>query len=247
MFGMHLLKDNMMISKIRKIKLKRFKALVKKTKAITITAIPVHGKHAKGRNTIKESNHNSLSNHYKKHSDENLNMHVFNYSLDSTGVNNALIEDNKDSMSYHEHKIRGLDDYLNKAPPLHEDTHVYHGLNGWHPGMESYKHPDRHIHLPAYTSTSLDQDQAKEFSEVGTSGKGNATHSLHIHLKKDQSPGAYVALISANQHEKEFLMKRGSKLKIEPKPTIIKHRDGKGRVGDHDAHHYVWKAHYLEE
>jgi hypothetical protein len=258
-------------------KIKKFKDKLQLAKPIVIKAIPVHGKHAQKKIKKKKLNeateienansylgrfktpdqlreeHEDLVNHYKDlHQHHGLD-HVHAYTTSSGALNKHLIRgktDDPDLDRYYKSKIAGIDDAINDAPKLHRDLHVFHGLAGWHPGMEAYKHPERKIELPAYTSASLDPTMATSF---GNRDRGGHRHMLQIHLKKGSKHGIYVDHVSDNYGEKEFLIKHGTKFKIDRKPTILKDRDKRSPAPwstptDTKAKHtYIWHAHPIDE
>lgn len=199
-----------------------------------------------------------LEEHYRKHFDKHDLLSLAKYTASSYGINRHLIKEatgkeNRSGVSDNVAKAhaKNIDKVLTTAPPLTQDVHVYHGLKDWHPGMESYKHPHRMIEMPAYTSTSLNKHTAMGFSSdsnIDGSVRRNQ-HFIHIHLKKGQNPGAYVEGISSTEHEKEFILKRNSKLQIERKPTILKNVGSSFHYGKrkNNPHTYVWHAHYVDE
>lgn len=222
----------------------------------------------------KDENHLHLKEHFRKHNEENSNFGIVDYTSTSHRMNIALInkarKDHPNALAKkrvenefegQRKRIEDVDKYLKSAPPLEKDVDVYHGLAGWHPGMESFKHPERHIKMPAFTSTSLHRETASDFAYHVPNKKGKAMgetessrHMLHIKLKKGQQPGSYVDPISQCEGEKEFLLHRGSILKIHPKPTVLHiHDDAQhqkmkaNRDGPYRRKHvYIWHAEYVD-
>jgi hypothetical protein len=113
-----------------------------------------------------------------------------------------------------------LDDFLHSKPIDHE-LHVFHGTKHWHPGQEAAKHPEGHIMLPAYTSTSIDKVSARGFAQMPNDG--THAHMLHIHLKPGDK-GHYLGSNSEYADEKEFLLPRKTVLKIHKKPDVYHHQ-----------------------
>lgn len=194
--------------------------------------------------------------------------HIKKYSTFSASTNKELIHqatkkssvfDTEDYSFFNEHErsdmkkehasmVKGVDKFINDHPPLEHDIKVYHGTSSWHPGEESSKHPEGHIHLPGYTSTSLSKRVADNFAggnaHLDPKYHKSDSHILEIHLKKGQK-GVYIGSHSHHPDEREFLMPRDTKLKIHPKPTVIEHhlpthQSGWKETAPKKVH--VWKA-----
>lgn len=140
----------------------------------------------------------------------------------------------KENIKEHQDQVKHLDSAMHKSKNAREhDMYVMHGLKNWHPGKEAAKHPDGHIMLPAYTSTSIDPSIGHGFTYHDTTAKvkdpknPNRTdhtkiptaHVLKIHVKPEHK-GVYLGKYSAHDHEHEFLLPRKTVLKIHKKPTI---------------------------
>jgi len=247
--------------------MKKFKELWKNIPPTKILVPPCHGKHAQEKKNLKEdtkkqdiyswtdgqkNKHDEqekhLSKHYHQHNNVNGNLALAAYTTASHKLNGNLVNhaaghtDEIDDK--HTNNIKDLDKFLKGSPALARDTEVYHGLRGWHPGMEAHKHPEGLIHLPAYTSTSIRRETAHEFSgHSNIPTTRDARHILHIKMKKGQKPGAYVEHSSTTPEDKEFLIHRNAKFKIERKPKILSSK--KGIMPNN--HVYVWTAHYQDE
>lgn len=152
-------------------------------------------------------------------------------------------ESKKWKKDWHEKRVKGMDEAI-KHHPLEHDIHVYHGTSAFNPGEEAAKHKGgihishdgkprktegNKIHLPAYTSTSLDKNTAQGFA-----GTGEGTHIIHVHMKKGQH-GLYMGKNSHHDCEKEMILPRDTKLKIHPKPSRLSN-------GTH-----VWHAHISDD
>lgn len=141
----------------------------------------------------------------------------------------------------HARKVTALDSFIDNHPRTSHDMVVYHGTHRWNPGKESAKHPEGHIHLPAYTSTSIDKHKANAFAAGHTHFKTDAGHHiLEIHLPKGHK-GVYLGSHSIHDDEKEFLLPRGTNLKIHPNPTKMSHT-----VHGYDYKEKVWKPQQKE-
>ena len=122
----------------------------------------------------------------------------------------------------HEDTIKGIDSAL-KRSKLKDDVHVYHGTNGvFNPGTEAAKHPEGHIKLPAYTSTSISRGIGVSFAQPDSSRdiEERSSHVIHIHMKKGQH-GMYVGSNSKFPREREMILPRNTVLKVHPVPTEL--------------------------
>lgn len=164
-------------------------------------------------------------------------VHVRAYTHDSQWTNKGLhehhVEGTKPASQIGGVEIAHLDKALARNK-LKQPLHVYSGVR-WHPGNVSSKHPEGHIHLPAYTSTSLDKETAHMFAENSHSPDGDR-HVIHFHVPKGHT-GKYVDHVSGNRGENEFLLPRGTNWKIHPKADSYQH-------DDHVLH--VWHAHPVD-
>ena len=218
----------------------------KSDKPVKITAQPMHGKHSKLQESKetswldKNDNTHLGASHVeidKKLHDHNFAKHpqkkaLDSYTDDSYDINRALIEKNKN----HKNHIAQLSKAVSNSP-LHHDIHVYHGTNGFHPGNEAKKHKEGHIHLPAFTSTTIDKHMAHSFANFQHEDTKKTGHILHIHVKKGQH-GKYIGSHSKNEHgdnEHEMLLQKGLVLKVHPKPKKL--ADGT----------HIWHSHIIHE
>lgn len=194
-----------------------------------------------------EEHHKSLSSHYKF--DEHEGKHIYRYTADSTPLNRSLIhkhENPTDAWHHADHERehgehqKHLDSILSKHKTP-ETMHVFSGTSFNPERMKPKDHDGKShfkIHLPAYSSTSTSQMNAGFYSSKdhdshkAGQAHGEHNHMLHITVPKG-SKGAYVAHHSRHD-EKEFLMARGSNLKVHPHPTIINH---------HGSTTALWHAH----
>lgn len=138
--------------------------------------------------------------------------------------------------------VKGLDSFLNKSK-VKSDMTVFHGISAqasqnFHPGELANQHPDRHIKMPAYLSTSIHPSIAASFAKPRYAGEPTTSHILKIHLKKGQSGYHYLGDRSEFPKEKEGLLARGKTMKIGEHPTVLHHPEG-GQV-------HVWDAHIVD-
>lgn len=186
---------------------------------------------------------------HKSENNENLEHHSRAYANHSADLNKSLLEHALRGRAHpkthvnddHSFDIAALDKEVSKNKLTH-DLHTYSGV-GFHPGKLASEHKDRHITLPAYTSTSISKDIASQFADTaGWSQKlqdetGNGTpkdkHILHFHLKAGQK-GKYIGSNSNYPEEHEYLLPRNTKVKIAEHPRMVKRRD---------KTYHVWDAH----
>lgn len=147
----------------------------------------------------------------------------------------------------HEKLVKGLDSVLNRSKVPRNLT-VYHGINAassekFNPGEVASQHPDRHIRMPAYLSTTVDPHVASAFAKPekydGMTKKPTTTHMLRINLKRGQKGYRYVGERSSIAGEREGILKRDSVLKISEHPTVVHHAETGGKI-------HVWDAHLVD-
>ena len=228
--------------------------LEKQRKSIGYFPNVVHGSHAGNRKINEETedshyetlenygkdnpSHTELRQHYSQLSEHPDIKHVSAYTDSSKVLNKSLIE-GKELSDHHKERVAGIDRALQDAKPLHRDITVMSGL-----GFDPRKHMDEDntITNNSYTSTSTKGPIAYGFAAHlddegkptgGMGGKTVNTHTLKINLPKGSSHGAYVDHVTNYPGENEFLMKRGSKFKINPTPEV--------REEDNFRHH-IWHA-----
>lgn len=138
-----------------------------------------------------------------------------------------------------------LDSALEKHK-LKRDLDVYSGTS-FNPGKIAAKHPDNILHLPAFTSTSIERDVAGAFSQKESS-RTNVRNIIHFHLKKGQT-GKYIGQndnidggrekqLSNVPAEHEFILPRDTTVKLHPHPDI--------HEGDNGETIQVWHAHPID-
>jgi hypothetical protein len=165
--------------------------------------------------------------------------HLYRYTKSSNTLNSDLYRRHMENdpvkhpatvptkVSGEHHDVAALDKAVHQ--PLKQDVHVHSGVR-FNPGRLARNHPEGHIHLPAYTSTSLDRQVANQFSDSG--------HILHIHLKAGDK-ARYVGADSHYPHEKEVLLPRHTTIKVHPEPDVVQ---GEGGTKVH-----VWHAHVVHQ
>lgn len=139
--------------------------------------------------------------------------------------------------------VKGLDSFLKGGKVKHDMT-VFHGVSAkssqsFNPGELASQHPDRHIRMPAYLSTSIHPSIASSFARPMFEGKPTTTHILRIHLKKGQSGYRYLGDRSEFPKEREGILARDKTLKISEHPTEIHHHETGGKM-------HVWDAHVID-
>lgn len=148
-------------------------------------------------------------------------------------------------------QIRHLDHAIGSSK-LKSSAVVYHGC-GFDPDSYAKQHSKRHIHLPAYTSTSTNSEAAENFANSNKmewtrdKRRSEVHHVLRIHLPKGHT--ALPLLHRSNMpNENEVLLKRGLKLKIGDKPThsIVRTKRTKGTLKPPGRIVHYWDAHPVE-
>ena len=195
---------------------------------------------------------NTLGAHYDKHVAEHPDVkHVKAYT-DESEINNRLLAQHNYGGKLrpeHEEMAAGLDRILASKPSAQEH-HTYSGL-----GYDPRRHVDEsgHMYSPGYTSSSPDVNVAKRFAKdinnktgdrAFSNNKDTSTkHILKIKIPKGSTHGLYIngsskfgrgVAKAGLDDEKEMLLKRNIKYKVNPTPTIIK--NGEGKV-THMIHH----------
>jgi len=193
---------------------------------------------------------------------------VAEYTASSASTNHELLETSKGNPSNFEHKpedsawdkdwkdgnkarhhkiLKGLDSVLNRSRVPRNLT-VYHGINAkssetFNPGELASQHPDRHIRMPAFISTSVDPAISSSFARPekweGTVKKPTITHMLRINLKRGQKGYRYVGERSSIAAEREGIIRRNTVLKISEHPTVVHHPETGGHI-------HVWDAHLVD-
>lgn len=102
---------------------------------------------------------------------------------------------------------------LLKAPPSPNSFNVYTGMAA----QNADKLGTGHIHIPSYTSTSLDINVAKRFAQPDTN---KISHIIKIEIRPNQKVGASVQQFSDRPEEQEFLLNNNHILKFN-KPSIL--------------------------
>ena len=147
----------------------------------------------------------------------------------------------------HEKLVNGLDSVLNRSKVPRNLT-VYHGINApasekFNPGEVASQHPDRHVRMPAYLSTTVDPHIASAFAKpqkyVNEKRQPTTTHMLRIHLKRGQKGFRYVGDRSSIGGEREGILARDKTLKIAEHPTVVHHSETGGHI-------HVWDAHVVD-
>jgi hypothetical protein len=194
-----------------------------------------------------------LANKYKKHLKENPWVTPHDLYDDPHHEHWHQMQNKYHAIKDIEENVKRLDKALNK-PVGHELT-VFHGTKNWHPGQEAAKHPEGHIMLPAYTSTSIKQQTAAGFASPIHTSKTRG-HVLKIHLKPDDK-GVYLGSNSSFDNEKEMLLPRKTVLKIHKTPEVY-HDHEPHEEWDNDKQDYVktgttkkkvfiWHAHVVHQ
>lgn len=194
----------------------------------------------KNHNPHLGNDHNDVEGHLKQKTPftHEETGHIKRYTNSSYELNKALYTAHMDGGSTPTHVQSDEDDSfhdthaLHRAvhKPLEHDLHVHAGVS-FHPGH--YAEEFGHVHLPAFTSTSLSAGVAHSFSRKLGPDR-DERHVLHIHMKPGDH-AAYIGHVSNMRGEKEVLIPRHTTLHVDHEnPTI--HTDSAG------AKVHVWHA-----
>jgi hypothetical protein len=143
--------------------------------------------------------------------------------------------------------VPGLDSLLNRSKVPRNLT-VFHGINAassrnFNPGELASQHPERHINIPSYISTSISPSLSASFAHPeeyrGFDKKPTTTHMLRINLKRGQKGYRYAGDRSEEPEEREGILKRNSVLKIAEHPIVVHHPETGGKI-------HVWDAHLVD-
>lgn len=198
----------------------------------------------------------SLTRHY----DQFPNDSVEEYSRSSEDINNHLrgiISSYPMSISdLHsiEHNIKDLSNHINMIiPPVnHPSFNTYTGIHStMNPKLATSRDEHGHILIksPAFVSTSLEKNVAKEFASPTTDNELNhrCVHDiLKIKIPSGYSRGAYIKPFSEQPHENEYLLDKDHTFVIHPEPKYFATNDMLYRQWDTRIHTHVdtkkWSA-----
>lgn len=194
--------------------------------------------------TINEEEMEDISKWYKENDNTRDAMHslweqhhtdddktaVYKYTAASTPLNRSLhahgeegkqhplefpIKTNRSNFT---HDIRALDAAVNRNKLKHGLT-TYSGIS-WNPSEKLKNSPDNIVNHPAYISSTHEKKVAVHFAETNAKSDDADLHILKIYhppgstgmdLKEDPAFSYYT-------HEREFVVPRDSKLKLNPVP-----------------------------
>ena len=187
----------------------------------------------KEQNTTKFDNRNPDHVTIKNHTTgSDINKNLFNMHVAGTPEKSSL----------------PLDGALQKNK-LTKDMHVYSGVQ-FNPGKVASQNDQRHIDLPAYTSTSTSKSVAADYAGQHREKQEDGFthhHIIHFHLKKGQQ-GAFVGnnpdvakkhQMSNFSSENEYIVPRNTRVHIKETPDIYTHEAAKMK-------YHVWHAHVAD-
>jgi hypothetical protein len=164
------------------------------------------------------------------------NSVVNDYTRDSSGLNRHLYNSHVDGEKHSESaggiNVKAMDKAVGKTKLKH-DMSTYSGTS-FNPGKLAKAHPEGHLHLPAFTSTSLDKETAHGFA---TGDENEHKHVIHFHLKQGQAI-KYAEPHSENSGEHEVILPRNTTWKLHPRPDTYEDHFGQPTK--------VWHAHPVE-
>lgn len=201
------------------------------------------GKHSQSSKKLTESEIakiKSLEKHYSKFTSDDI-KHIKKYTSNSRSLNTALLKSGSKKLgnSNLENHKKGMDAVVKRHAAPKKLT-VYTGVGKNHP-LEKHLNSDKHFHVRhnAFTSASTSKNVAEDFVGYKAAKKNlYHTHMLKINVPKGH-PGAYVDHHSLHDGEREFILPRGTKLKVHPHPKVtVDNYDHSG----FPTHHHVWTA-----
>jgi len=207
------------------------------------TAIRAESHHDRMHAAFKEvgndfRNINSQHHHHAKtlneYTDESYPINMVLISGHNGSHDSSFVTKQTDRIS------RAIQHY---SKPLDHEAHVYSGLGHFDP-TDHFKREGGKIHLPAFTSTSIDPSIAKGFSQHHfTPGDNKQTHRhvLHFHLPEGFNKGAYVHGASHVGYEKEYLLDRGQSWKLK-QHTVVKENQKKTDGTNVEHHVHIWSV-----
>jgi len=170
----------------------------------------------------------NLSKHYAENKYEGRHLLAFKSYTDANSNINFHLLRGYDLKPHHRELVDNLDHALHREHTPDEMV-VYSGTNDDHANI--LRHNDV-VHHPGYVSSSIDLKKAVAFA------KDKSGDVLKIHLPAGH-PGTYVQHMSSIPSEREFIMPRNMKLRIDhSKREVIVHdlHKGEGPIYVHHAY-----------
>jgi hypothetical protein len=187
------------------------------------------------------------SNKLKDDRDESL----LNHSIRSLFTNSTLY-DHANGHKVYSQQVNNIDKIMSKAR-ISNNTHVFTGIK-FSPDKFFKKKGSGEMattHLPAFTSTTTDFNQAIPFGYKLThdmnkhpaanrdepqspDGKIRSAHHVLKLLVPAGTPGGSIRHLAQYNNENEILLHRGLNVEVHPHPTIIHHHE--------HGHVVVWHA-----
>lgn len=181
--------------------------------------------------TPSQGDKNSIYD-YTRFGSKKLNPHLLGEATEHT-------PEMKESLNEDAKTISGI--IRKHAVPLDHEAHVYSGV-GFDPG-EHFKANNGVIHMPAFTSTSLNYDLPTQFGRFFNEEKSHEAklstkpgsgelvkktfnkidrdkHIIHFKLPVGYKKGLYVAPHSRYKEEHEYLLDKGQKWRLEKHETV---------------------------
>lgn len=162
-----------------------------------------------------------------------LNENLWKHKLHGEPISNEE-ESNYGVFASNEEHTHHLSKILDKMPAARENMTLYAGLHHSADLEHHIQNTDGIVHIPAFSSTSLNPGVASRFAE------GDSKKILQIHVKQGQHVGGLISPHSLHRAEAEFLLKPNRLIKIHANPTSYKCPDSGKDV-------LVYHAHILDE
>lgn len=174
--------------------------------------------------------HNELSIHHHEPSDaakayssaRGVNEYLVNqHTGGKASQHNRNFTDSTKHNPEHEEIIKGLKETIAKHK-LHRGMWLHTGTSFSPARHHDGKSSHIHIHLPAFTSTSISSSEASTFSQADEQDDGEHAgyrHTIHIHANSGTN-AYYVGDHSNYPHEKEMILHPGARVRLKAKPKV---------------------------
>jgi hypothetical protein len=155
--------------------------------------------------------------HYTGSAYLDINENLWNHKLTGEPIN-AVPDLHLGRIVPNDEYIHHLSKAIDRFPPARENMTVYSGLHSTANIAHHIQNTDGIVHIPAFSSTSVNPGIATRFAE-GSSSRGESKKILQIHIKEGQHVGALISPLSKHRGEGEFLLKPNRLLKIHSIPS----------------------------
>jgi hypothetical protein len=121
-------------------------------------------------------------------------------------------------ISHTHNLLTSMDKEMKRAPALHKDIHVFTGIGPNFNIKKLREEGNERVHLPAFTSTSINPHIARGFS--WDSNKKEHKEIIRIKLPAGSKHGSYIGSTGL-EGEQEYVLNRGKTLKFNGAPRWV--------------------------